>query len=792
MPFIMDAMADSLERFVDDIFRDLTEDETMTLPDEDALVRGEQEGDRIGRYTLVERLGEGGFGIVWRAVQEKPVRRELALKIIKPGMDSREVIARFEQERQALAVMDHPGIAKVFDAGATALGRPYFVMEMVRGLAVTQCCRETAMPLEARLALFTEVCHAVQHAHQKGIIHRDLKPNNILVTESAGRLLPKVIDFGIAKATREAGLTDYTLVTRMDRLVGTPAYMSPEQSEPGMDIDTRADIYSLGVVLYELLTGEVPFPPSAEGKSQRSRDVPRPSTRIRSLTAEQLKKLGETLRIEGPKLIGLVKGDLDWIVMKALEPDRARRYDSANALADDLQAYLNHRPVSARPPTPGYLIKRFTQRNKLAVGAGVAIVVILVAGVTTSTLMYLSEKKSLAQSREVVRFLKDTLAQAGVLKSLGKDSSMIQEILQSTAERIGREMQNQPEVELPLRHVIGVTYEDLDDYPQAITQLKRALELAPLVYGGDHPEWAQILSDYASALENDDQRKAAEPYAMQALEMRQRLFGEDHPLTGASHALVAWMLMKAGRAAEGEAHARAAVILWRKHPEVEELGRAPVAMGAVLHHLKRHEESLAMNHEELATLRRLYGPEHPYIVCALDNLSVQLCRMKRFEEVESYAFEALRQGDKFFNGRSPYEDHIYDGLIKVAESRQDWDKQLEYARKAMTAAKRVYTPGHEYRRRSSKALTRVLMQRAERSLTIDAKQTVALLDEIRADGDLEVDAKANCVWLDCLQGAATGARKMILQSLETLRKKAKPDAENTRRIQVATQWLKNH
>ena len=269
-------MPDTLQSFVEEAFRELAADDAPTLPLEERLCGGENAGDVIGRYTLVEKLGEGGFGSVWRAEQERPVRREVALKIIKLGMDTREVIARFEVERQALAVMEHPGIAKVFDAGATVSGRPFFVMELVRGTPLTQFCEEAAMPLPERLELFIQVCQAVQHAHQKGVIHRDLKPSNILVTGADGRPLPKVIDFGIAKAAAGTPLTDNTLVTRADRLMGTPAYMSPEQSETGMDLDTRTDIYSLGVLLYELLTGQVPFAAGPDGKSTRGRDPQRP------------------------------------------------------------------------------------------------------------------------------------------------------------------------------------------------------------------------------------------------------------------------------------------------------------------------------------------------------------------------------------------------------------------------------------------------------------------------------------------------------------------------------------
>jgi serine/threonine protein kinase len=351
-------MSDALANFVIDAFKAL--EASTNEPGGEAVSpsESEQAGATIGRYRLLERLGEGGFGTVWKAEQTQPVRRLVALKIVKLGMDTREVVARFEAERQALALLDHPSIAKVFDAGATPTGRPYFVMELVHGEPITRHCAREKLSLRERLELFIEVCRAVQHAHQKGIIHRDLKPSNLLVSLVDGKSAPKVIDFGIAKATGGERLTEQSFVTRADRLIGTPAYMSPEQAQPGLGLDTRTDIYSLGVALYELLTGEVPYKPGPDGRLQRDHTAQRPSTRLRSLTAEELARVAETRRLEGPKLIGQVKGDLDWIVMKAIEEDPARRYESATALAEDLRRFLSREPVSARPPTTSCPLRR--------------------------------------------------------------------------------------------------------------------------------------------------------------------------------------------------------------------------------------------------------------------------------------------------------------------------------------------------------------------------------------------------------------------------------------------------
>jgi len=734
-------MPDSLDIFVDDALREF--DAALTS-------YGESAGDLIGPYKLIEELGVGGFGIVWRAEQSQPVRREVALKIIKAGMDTREVIARFSAERQALAVLDHPNIAKVFDAGATPTGRPYFVMELVRGASLTKHCNQHALSLPERLTLFADVCRAVQHAHQKGIIHRDLKPSNLLVTLVDGKPVPKVIDFGIAKATGDERLTENTLVTSLDRLMGTPAYMSPEQSLPGMDLDTRTDIYSLGVVLYELLTGQVPFEIGSDGRVKHERDAQKPSTRIKSLTAEQLRSLGVTQRVEGPKLIGLVKGDLDWIVMKSLEEDRARRYDSANALAEDVQRFLCQQPVMACPPTTWYFLTRFTQRNKLAVGAAAAIVLVLIGGITTTTWMYFKQKQALVKSQQVSKFMKDILTQAGVTKALGRDTTMMREILDKTAERIGTELRAYPSVQAELRGVIGQTYEDIDEYELATKQTAEQLRLRREIHAGDHAELATALMDHASATETTGRMKEAESLAREGLAMWQRLAGEDDPRTGGAHALVAWILIKSGRAKESEVPARQAIILWRKHPADERLSNAPRALEAVLHNTNRHDESISVNYEKLEALKKQHGPEHPDVMLCMDNLGVELCRVKRWDEAEPLLLESLRQGEKFHPNGSPVADHAYAALSRMAAARGQWDMQIQRARDSLAASKKVFSESHRYYREGCNVLAAALTQPAERCADeawkskdpVMAKKALGFIDEHRREKDFA--SEANC------------------------------------------------
>lgn len=353
----------------------------------DVAAPPEQAGSRIGPYTLIETIGEGGFGIVYLAEQSKPVRRRIALKIIKPGMDTKEVIARFEAERQALALMDHPGIARVFDAGTAESGRPYFAMELVKGVPITQYCDQSNLTTRERLELFVEVCRAIHHAHQKGIIHRDIKPSNVLIAMLEGRATPKIIDFGVAKAINQR-LTEHTLATAFSQIVGTPLYMSPEQAEMSpIDVDTRSDIYSLGVLLYELLTGTTPFERERLRQATydelrriiREEEPPRPSARISTMGGAAT-PVAETRRTVPAKLRQLLRGELDWIVMKAMDKDRARRYETVNAFAADIERFLNFEPVSACPPSVTYRLRKLVRRNRPAFIASTAVLAAVTAG----------------------------------------------------------------------------------------------------------------------------------------------------------------------------------------------------------------------------------------------------------------------------------------------------------------------------------------------------------------------------------------------------------------------------
>ncbi|MBI3848903.1 MAG: tetratricopeptide repeat protein [Verrucomicrobia bacterium] len=680
----------------------------------------EKPGDRIGHYKLLQQIGEGGCGIVYMAEQEEPVRRRVALKIIKLGMDTRNVIARFEAERQALAIMDHPNIAKVLDAGSTerpltrpsdtlspaggegrgegavhsqlstpnsqlSAGRPYFVMELVRGVKITSYCDQQKLSTRQRLDLFIPVCQAIQHAHQKGIIHRDLKPSNILVTEQDGAPMPKVIDFGIAKATTDQRLTDKTLFTAFEQFLGTPAYMSPEQAGlGGLDIDTRSDIYSLGVLLYELLTGHPPFDLEGLRRSAldeilrviRENEPPRPSTRLTTLTEQELTTVAQRRQIESAKLPNLLRGDLDWIVMKALEKDRARRYESANGLAMDIQRHLANEPVVARPPSAAYRFQKLVRRNKIAVAATSAVAAALIIGLGVSTWMFLKEKadrqRALASEQRaetVSQFLKDMLKGVGPSVALGRDTKMLQEILDKTAERVGKDLVSQPEVEAELLSTIGTAYFDSGDYPKAKAMYEQALKLSETLFGGTNASVAASLHGLGRVLHEQHELAEAETVKGRALAIRRAVFTNDHPDVAESLISLSDTLQFGGRVVEAEKPAREGLEMWRRlrgraTPD-RDVATALNALGTVLSKLDKLAEAESVQREALAMWRQLGEKESPALATALIRLTGVLDVEGKWVEAEELHTQALAMRRKVLGDNHPLVASSFASLAKM-------------------------------------------------------------------------------------------------------------------------------
>lgn len=497
-----------------------------------------------GRFRVLSTVGEGGFGTVFRAEQVKPVLRTVALKVVKLGMDSKRVLARFESERQTLAIMEHTGIAKLYEAGRLPSGRPYFVMEFVDGVPMTEYCRTKALSIRDRLRLFVRVCNAVQHAHQKGIIHRDLKPSNVLVEESDGVPQPKVIDFGIARAVAGSqpgavdGRANLTL-TEHGQPIGTLGYMSPEQTAGEQDIDTRTDIYSLGALLYEMLTGRATI---------------EPETLKHSGHADIIRIIREVEPTRPSKHVATLSGDLDWILMTALEKSRERRYATANALSEDVQRFLNNQPISARAPGTYYLLQKFARRNKVALGA-VALIVLALVGTSAGLVRSLNaENRARTEARiatEINTFLNDDLLAAAAPEELGSDIR-VRDVLDVAAARIESRFEDLPEVEAAVRMTLGRTYARLADYANAQTQLVRSKELALAEYGPSDMRTLSATHELGLLATLTERYAESENMLREAYEGRRQTLGMDHPATLETEFAHAIAIGEQGRYKEAE------------------------------------------------------------------------------------------------------------------------------------------------------------------------------------------------------------------------------------------------
>ncbi len=654
-----------------------------------ARLKPEEAGERIGPYKLLQQIGEGGFGVVWMAEQEQPVRRRVALKIIKLGMDTKEVIGRFEQERQALAMMEHPNIAKVFDAGATQYGRPFFVMELVRGVKITDYCDEQQLPTEARLALFIRVCQAVQHAHQKGIIHRDLKPSNILVTINDGEPVPKVIDFGVAKATQER-LTEATLFTQFEQMVGTPLYMSPEQAElTSLDIDTRSDIYSLGVLLYELLTGRTPIDTTTMAQAGmdeirriiREVDPPRPSTRLKTLDGHELTTAAQRRHTDAAKLPNALRGDLDWIVMKCLEKDRKRRYDTATGLALDLQRHLANEIVTARPPTTSYLLGKLIRRNKLAFAASAAVAASLVLGIATATVMYFRESTARKRATDAeglaVSRLAEVAAERDAKEQARQDSEQISkfltevfespdpgrdgrtikvsDLLDTAAKKLETDLSAQPSQRANLRATLGSTYRALGLFSKAIALEEKVRDYRLAALGPQHLETLKAMHNLAISYEAVNRKDEALKLKEEVFRTRRKVLGPEDPETLGAMTNFAIALGRANRLVEAIALQEQALAIKRRVLAPEHPYRliAQGRLAELYEKAGRNDEALKLREEVLVLSRKARGPEHPDTLWSLGQLANSYDAANRKDDALKVKEEVLALSRKVFGSEHP-------------------------------------------------------------------------------------------------------------------------------------------
>ena len=649
------------------------EAQQATLPATSDVAVTERPGAIIGAFTLRERIGEGGMGVVYRAEQQQPVRRLVALKIIKPGMDTAQVIARFDAERQALALMNHPNIAKVLDAGPTNSGRPYFVMELVEGVSITEFCDQNRLTPEARLKLFIDVCHAIQHAHHKGIIHRDVKPSNVLVTPHDGVPVVKVIDFGIAKALDQK-LTEQTFFTSHGQLIGTPAYMSPEQADMSeLDIDMRSDVYALGVLLYELLTGTTPLDDKrlcevgfAElHRLIREAEAPRPSARLASV-GDAATELAANRGSDVKRLTRLLFGDLDLIVMKALEKDRARRYATPGSLADDIERYLRGEAILARPPSAMYKAKKFAQRHRatalvgfamaaaLMVGAAVAVWQAVAAtrasnkastALVAETKAKESAQSESAKSQAVLEFVEGhvlSMARPEGHGGLGGDASL-RRTLAAAVPYVAQSFKDQPLIEARLRMTLGTSFWYLGDGQPAAEQYSAARDLYAKHCGPNHPDTLRAMTGLAKSYYAMGRHADAATLCEETLALQNAQLGPDHPDTLASRITLASIYVRLRRHADAlalheETMALQKAILGTDHPDML---LSMNILASIYCALDRHADSLQLHEETLALRRDKLGWDHPDTLISMNNVAASYSVVGRHIDALHLYEEAL-------------------------------------------------------------------------------------------------------------------------------------------------------
>jgi non-specific serine/threonine protein kinase/serine/threonine-protein kinase len=651
-----------------------------------------QAGALIDGYRLTSRLGEGGMGEVWEAEQVTPVRRRVAVKLIKPGMDSRHVVARFESERQALALMNHRNVAQVFGGGATPSGRPYFVMEFVPGVSVTEYCRRHSLPLEPRLSLFLEICEGVQHAHYKGIVHRDLKPSNILVTEEQGRPVPKIIDFGVARAL-DTHLTADTVLTEQGQIIGTPEYMSPEQADPLTgDVDTRADVYALGVLLYELLAGVRPFD-AADLKALgflellrriRETDPPRPSQRAEPTQSRRL------------------RGDLDWIVMKAIEKDRTRRYVSPHEMAEDVRRHLMNQPVLAGPPSKAYRLKKLVRRHRATVAAATLAVIALVAGSVVATTQAVRARRAeraaradAETARQVSEFLVELfeVSDPGVARGT---TVTARELLDRGAARMKDELAGQPLVQARLQTLVGEINRKLGSFDAARPLLEQALATRESVLGVSDPESVRTLHALARLHGDQGDFAKAEALFREAMERVDSAPRPDAAEGARLRCQLANLLREKARYAEAEELLRQglAVLTRELGPGNRDVGAAWGDLGSTLGLAGKVAEAETAFRTAISINEATLGPDHPELASTLNNLSGLLVRSGRMDEGRTTLLRAIAIAEKAYGKDHPSVASMVAGLGALHGREGRLDAALAAFTRALAIRERVFGPEH--------------------------------------------------------------------------------------------------
>lgn len=691
---------------------------------------GFSDGAQIGQnYKIVRRLGEGGFGVVYLAEQTQPIRRQVAIKVIKAGMDTRQVIARFEAERQALALMDHPHIARVMDAGATEDGRPFFVMEYVAGVPIDSYCREQQLDLRARVKLVQDVCRAVQHAHHKGILHRDIKPSNVLVAESDGEPVVKVIDFGVAKATSQR-LTEETLFTQTGQLVGTPSYMSPEQAGSEGDVDTRSDVYALGVLLYELITGTPPFDPQImrqEGFAEMLRvvrevDPPRPSVRLAALNAAAAK----TEDLEESMALGRdLQSDLDWITMKCLEKDRGLRYETPAALSQELDRFLHGRPVQAGPPSARYRVHKFVSRHRVGIVVAVAFVALLVGATVTSTLLALRAQEAeqdatneaqraqraeqaardeakraqleLGKYESIAKVTQEILGGIDPAEARGQDTTLLRKILDGAESRVLATLEDQPEVEAAVRDTLAYAYFSIGELETAVRQGREVVELNREAFGPEHDETLTSLKNLTIFLLKMSRHEQAEIVCREALAIREQVSGAEDRRTLELLDTLAAIHQQTGREAE-------AIEMFRRvyDARLRTLGETHNETITSLNNLGNalaksdHKEAADLLEKALALQEERHTPEHPKVLSTMNNLAMAYQEAGRLEDAAALLERSLEVKKRVLPDNHPSTLVGLNNLATILKDLGREEEALPIRTRVVAICREHMGPEHQY------------------------------------------------------------------------------------------------